>query len=88
MNLDHSQFTKGDAVGWSRIPISSGENGKRGITNVCSGTNDRMMMGNTTAAGTTHKQQNKTNKPFGPIRRMVSQHVRKWEGLEGTGIPH
>jgi hypothetical protein len=43
-------LTKADAVGLSRMPISSAENGKRGITSVRSGTNNMMMMGNPTAA--------------------------------------
>jgi hypothetical protein len=50
-------LTKGDAVGLSRIPISSGENCKRGITNARSGTNSRMMIGNPTAADMMGEQQ-------------------------------
>jgi hypothetical protein len=67
-------------VGLSRIPISSGENGKRGITNLRSGTNNKMMMGNPTAAGMTHKQQTKMNQSSSPIRRQ------REEG-GGGGIP-
>lgn len=44
-------------MGLSRFANSSGENGKRETTKVRSGINNRMMMGNPTAAGITHKQQ-------------------------------
>ena len=48
---EHETLTKGDAVGRSRMPSSSGENGIRGMTNVRNGINNRMMTGNPTAAG-------------------------------------
>ena len=44
---------KRDMVGLLRISNSMSQNGKHGTTRVRSSTNNRMMMGNPTTAGTT-----------------------------------
>ena len=58
-------LTKGDAVGLSRMPNSSAENGKRETTRVRSGINNRMMTGNPTAANMTRTTDSSIQCPHG-----------------------